>query len=236
MRIKLIAVAFGICFVSCKVPSLVGDVVGSLSQPLPATVGGLQAGKFMESGVPELEEKIRLSVQKKPFTKRSLAKYNKELLQKEQKLEIIDSLDIRPFFYTVEVADKVGLITALNHPENSNLKTFLETTQRNLIVTSMNMFFPSEVAALIDQASEVYLVNNKRSSYSLELLNKDRSRTFIDFKEGTSFGYEFSAFCWREDNRQRPEIAAFRKKGRSCPGETEKNPAKFEREDLFDKL
>src|SRR5690606_8027081 len=106
--------------------------------------------------------------------------------------------------------DKIGLITALNHPENSNLKTFLETIQENLIVTSQNVFFPSEVAASIDQASEVYLLNNKQSSYSLELLNKDRSRTIIDFKEGTSFDYEFLAFCWRENNRRQLEIAAFR--------------------------
>lgn len=238
MRIKLLVVSI-ICLglVSCKMPSLVGDGTGSLpSQPLPGTVGGFQAGKFVEVGVPELKEKIRLSFQKKPFTKRSLGKYNKNKLQKEQKLEIIDSLDIRPFFYKLEIADKIGLITALNQPVNSDLKTFLETTQGNFIVTSSNIFFPPEVSSLIDQASEVYLINNKQSSYSLELLNKDRSRTVIDFKEGTSFDYEFSALCWRENNRHQPEIAAFRRKGRSCPGETEKNPGKFKTEDIFDKM
>src|SRR5690606_40092560 len=107
-------------------------------------------GNYVEVGVPKLEEKIRLSFQKKPFTKRSLGRYNKKVVQKEQQLEIIDSLDIRPFFYKFEIADKIGLITALNHPENSNLKTFLETIQENLIVTSQNVFFPSEVAASID--------------------------------------------------------------------------------------
>ena len=237
MKIKFLVVALCINFVSCKVPSLVGDGAGSLSaQLLPATVGVLQSGNFVESGVPELEEKIRLSVQKKPFTKRSLGKYNKKVLEQKQKLEIIDSLDIRPFFYKIEVADKIGLLTALNHPENFNLRIFLETTQGNLIVSSLNIFFPQEVAALIDQASDVYLIKNKQSSYSLELLNKDRSRTVIDFKEGTSFDYEFSAFCWRENNRQQLEIGAFRKKGKSCSGETEKSPEKFESEDIFDKM
>lgn len=237
MRIKLFAFALCFCFVYCKVLSLTNDDAGSLSsQPLPGTVGVLQSGKFVEAGVPKLEEKIRLSFLKKPFTKRSLRKYNKRVLQKEQELEITDSLDIRPYFYKLEIADKIGLITALNQPENFNLKTFLETTQGNFIVTSSNIFFPPEVAALIDQAVEVYLTNNKQSSYSLELLNKDRSRTIIDFKEGTSFGYEFSAFCWRENNRHQPEIAAFRKKGRSCPGETEKNPGEFENEDIFEKM
>ena len=142
MRIKLVAVIFFFCFVSCKVPSLVDDGARSIpSQPLPGTVGVFQLGKFVETGVPELKEKIRLSFQKKPSTKRNLKTYNNKVHQKEQQLEIIDSLDIRPFFLKIEIVDKIGLITALNHPENSNLKTFLETTEGNLITTSFNKFF-----------------------------------------------------------------------------------------------
>ncbi len=237
MRTKLLVIALCFCFVSCKLSSLVSDGAASpSSRPLPGTVGLMQSGKFLEFGVPELEEKIRLSFQKKPFTKKSLKAYNREVFQKEGELEIIDTLDIRPFFYKLEIADKIGIITALNQPENSDLITFLVTTQENLIVTALNMYFPPEVAALIDQASEVYLISNKQSSYSLELLNKDRSRTVIDFKEGKSFDYVFSAFCWRENNRHQPEIAGFRRKGGSCPGETQKNPGKFESEDIFDKL
>ncbi|MBZ9731337.1 hypothetical protein LB467_16735 [Salegentibacter sp. JZCK2] len=222
---------------SCKVVDFGGNSLKPLaSQPLPGTIGVLQSAEFIEAGVPKLEEKIRLSFQKKLYKKRSLRKHNKKELQKDQRLKIIDSLDLRPYYYKIEIADKIGLIATLNESENKNLKTFLEATQRNVIITSMEIYFPSEVAGLIDQASEIYLVNNKTSSYSLELLNKDRSRNIIDFNEGTSFGYGFSAFCWRENNRRQPEIAAFRKKGRSCPGVTETNPEKLKSEDIFEKL
>lgn len=237
MRINIFAILLFLCFTSCKVGGFGRDTEKPLpSQPLPGTVGVLQSGKFVEAGVPELEDRIRLSFQKKPFTKRSLRAFNKKVLQQEQKLEIRDSLDVKPVYYKIEIADKVGLIAALNNAKNDGLKTFLEATRENLILTSVDIFFPSEVSAHIDQASEVYLVNNKQSSYSLELLNKDRSRNIIDFNEGTSFGYSFSAFCWALNKRNQPEIAAFWKKGRSCPGNTEKNPEKLKKDDLFEKL
>jgi hypothetical protein len=222
---------------SCKVGSFGHDNGIFLpSQSLPGTIVVKQSKNFTEAGFPKLEEKIKLSIQKKLFTKNSIREYNKKVHQNEQKVEIIDSLELKPHHYKLEIADKIGLITALNHIENNNLRTYLQTTQKNLIITSVEVYFPSEVSVLIDKASEIYLVNNKSSSYSLELFNKDRTRSIIDFREGTSFGYGFSAFCWRENNRRQPEVAAFRKKGRSCPGNTEKNPDKFKSEDIFEKL
>lgn len=226
------------CFlVSCKGGYFSHETEKPLSaQAPPGTIGVFQSKNFTEAGYPLLEEKIRLSTQKKPFTKKSLKKYNKKVLNKDQKLEIIDSLDLKPHYYKLEITDKVGLITALNRIENNDLKIYLQTTQKNMMITSVEIYFPSEVSSLIDAASEIYLVNNKKSSYSLELLNKDRTRSIIDFSEGTSFSYGFSALCWRENKRRQPEIAAFRKKGRSCPGNTEKNPDKLKNEDIFEKL
>jgi hypothetical protein len=241
MKKFLFIVLIIISFTSCKVTSFGGDQSKALtSQPLLGTVGSFREGmtstSFVEAGVPQLAEKIRLDVQKKPFQTGSLKKYNLKVLKEEEKLESIDSIDFRPDYFFLEISDKVGLIKALNGQENEDLRNFLEVTQKQVILSSMRIYFPSEISVLIDQASEVYLVNNKKSSYSLELLDKDRSREIIEFSEGTSFGYNFSAFCWGENQRHKAEIAALRERNRSCPGKTKKNPDKVRSKDVFDKL
>lgn len=210
------------------------------SQPFPGMVGvyseDFTSTIFTEAGVPQLDEKIRLSVAKKNFSRSSLRKFNKKVLEKDQKLEIIDSLDVRPLNYIFKLSDKIGLIDALNSPANMSLRNYLQTTDKNVILTSVNIYFPDEIAQAIDNASEIYLINNKKSSYSLELLNKDRSREIIEFTDGISFEYGFSAFCWTENNRRQPVIAAFRGRNGSCPGNTVKDPEKLEKDDVFDKM
>ena len=226
---------------SCKTVSFGDDPSVALSsQPFPGMVGAyskdLTSTNFTEAGVPQLEEKIRLAIAKRNFTRSSLRKFNKKVLKKDQKLEIIDSLDVRPHYYTLGISDKVGLIDALNSPTNTSLRKYLETTNKNVILTSLNIYFPDEIAQAIDNASEIYLVNNKKSSYSLELLKKDRSKEIIEFTDGISFEYSFSAFCWTENNRHQPVIAAFRERNSSCLGKTVKDPEKLKKDDVFDKM
>lgn len=229
------------CFTSCKTVSFGGDPSKALaSQPFPGMVGAysqdLTSVNFTEVGVPQVNEKIRLTATNKNFTGRSLRKFNKKVLKKDQKLEIIDSLDLNPKFYTLEISDKIGLIDALNSPSNASIRTYLKSTDRNVILTSLNIYFPREIAESIDNASEIYLVNNKKSSYSLELLNKDKSREIIEFTDGISFEYGFSAFCWAESNRRQLVITTFRQRNSSCPGNTVKDPQKLKKDDVFDKM
>lgn len=166
---------------SCKTISFGDDPSKALApQSFPGMVGAyaqdLTSANFTAAGVPQLEEKIRLAVVKRNFTRSSLRKFNKKVLSKDQKLEIIDSLDVRPQYYNIGISDKIGLIDALNSPGNTSLRNYLKTTEKNVILTSINIYFPDEIAQAVDSASEIYLVNNKKSSYSLELLNKNRSR------------------------------------------------------------
>ncbi|MCX2839449.1 hypothetical protein OQ279_14960 [Salinimicrobium sp. MT39] len=227
--------------VSCKTVSFGGDSFTDLSsQPFPGMIGAysenLTSSNFKEAGVPHLEEKIRLTVKKGNFTRSSLRKFNKKVLSKDQKLEIIDSLDLRPQYHKFEISDKIGLIDALNSPANTSLRNYLGTNDKNVILTSTNIYFPDEIAQAIDNFSEIYLVNNRKSSYSLELLKKDKSREIIEFSDGVSFEYGFSAFCWAENNRRQPLIAAFRERNSSCPGNTVKDPKKLKKDDVFDKM
>lgn len=194
------------------------------------------SGEFNDAGLPELEEKIKLSVEKIRFSNKSLKEYNRSVLQEDNKLKVVDSLDLKPHFFEMEISDKVGMIEALNNEANKNIRGYLEATGNNSVLTSVFIYFPPEVASAIDNATEVYLINNKKNSYSLELLNSDKSIKVLDFNEGVTFSYVFSDFCWKQNRRRQSVIAALRDKNASCPGNTEKNPEKLRSEDLFEKL
>lgn len=240
MRNCFLLVLLILFITSCRTVSGVGDFNNSLStQPLLGTVGtysnDLISAKFTEVGVPQLDEKIRISIEKKNFNKRSIREYNKKVSNQDQKLVTVDSLDLKPKYYKLQISDKIGLIDALHSPANATLKNYLEATGKNVILTSLSIYFPDEISDSINNASEIYLVNNKKNSFSLEILNKDRTRKIIEFNDGISFGYNFSGFCWGLNHKRQPEIMALREKGSSCPGETRKKPGKLKGKDIFEK-
>lgn len=242
MKVKLLFLLFISCLISsCKIGSIGQEQGKSLtSEPILGTIGifkeDIISRNFTSDGITELDEKIRLTSNFQLFSKSTLKKYNKGILHKEDQLQIIDSLNINPGYSKFEIGDKVGLIKALNSPNNQNLKEYLEITKENQILTGVDIHFPQEITSLIQNATEVYLVNNKKSSYSLELLNRDRTTRIIHFDEGRSFNYYFMGFCWKVNKRGKADIAAFRPIYSSCPGSTLKNPDKIYSEDIFDKL
>lgn len=241
MKINPTYIFLIILLTSCKSSLLDSESLSVLdSEPLIGTIGiyenGVLSGNFTEVGVPNLQEKIRLSIQKEEFSKSSLRKFNRQIGVDENKLEIIDSINVKPHYYIFNLSDKVGFIRELNGSTNNHLRSYLENYGENQIITSVGIYFPPKVSSLLDEASEVYLVNDKKSSYSLQLLNKDKSKTSIEFNEGTPFGFSFSSFCWSADKRYRPVIVAFRERNKSCLGNTKKDPRKVKSQDILDKI
>lgn len=242
MKVKILYLLITSCLIfSCKIGSIGQEQGKSLvSEPVIGSIGifkeDIISGKFTSAGITEMDEKIRLTSNFQLFKKSTIKKYNRGVLHKEDQIQIIDSLNIHPGYFKFEIADKVGLIKALNSYMNQNLKEYLEITKGNQILIGVDIYFPQEITSLIQNATDVYLVNNKKSSYSLELLNRDRTTRIIHFDEGRSFGYYFMSFCWKENKRRKADIAAFRPVNASCPGSTLKNPNKIYSEDIFDKL
>lgn len=195
----------------------------------------LLSSKFNEIGLPEFKGKIKLSVAAQEFNKNRLKDYNSRTVD-AKKLQIIDSINLRPTYFRMSISDKVGFVEALNNPDNDELKEYLAVTKNNVVLTEALIYFPEDIASILNAASEVYLVNDKVSSYSLELLMKDKKIHKIDFRNGTSFGYVFSDVCWKEDYRSKAVVAAISVKGEGCPGNSKKNPDKVYSKDVFDKM
>lgn len=241
MKLKFLFLLLLVCLTSCKLVSIGQESAKTLSsKPMLGTVGSYQddiiSSEFTPAGVPEFEDRIKLSVERVFFTKQTLKHYNAKTLNKEDKLRIVDSLDLKPSYLKLGISDKVGLVNSLNNAKNKDLKNYIEVTRDKTILTSVWIHFPEEFANLLEKAKELYLVNNHKSSYSIEVLNMDNSTQILSFSEGTAFGYNFSGFCWQENYRHEAVIAALREVNGPCPGNTKKNPERVTSKDLFDNL
>jgi len=241
MKLKFFFLLLLVCLTSCKLVSIGQESAKTLtSNPMLGTVGSFQddiiSSSFNEAGAPEFKGKIKLSVEKVFFNKQTLKQYNNKTLNKENVLRIVDSLDLNPSYLKLEISDKVGFMNTLNNAKNKDLKNYIEITRDKTILTSVWMYFPEEFANLLEKAKELYLINNHKSSYSIEVLNMDNTRQILSVKEGTVFGYNFSGFCWTENYKHEAVIAAFREVNEPCPGNTKKNSEKVTSKDLFDNL
>lgn len=240
MRFSLSIILVLLFLTSCKLASFGGTSKSLQLEPILGTVGSfrttLTSDEFVEVGLPVIDKKIRVSFEKDFFTKRELRQYNNKIISDDQKLQIVDSIDFNPSFYRLEISDKVGLISAINSSSNKNLANYIEITADNVIITSVSIYFPPEISGLIDKAAELYLVQGPEDSASLEILGRDGKSSTVGFREGTSFNFEFSAFCWTENYKREVVIAAFRERENPCPGKTEKKAKNASSEDLFEKL
>lgn len=241
MKLKLPFLLLLVCLNSCKLVSIGQERAKTLSSnPMLGTVGSYQddiiSSEFTPSGLPEFDDKIKLSVEKVFFNKQTLKQYNAKTLIEENELRIVDSLDLNPSYLKLEISDKVGMVKAINSAKNKDLKNYIEVTRDKTILTSVWMYVPDKISKIMGNAKELYLINNNKSSYSIEVLNMDNSTQILSFSEGTAFGYNFSGFCWTENYRHEAVIAAFREMNEPCPGNTKKNPEKVTSKDLFDNL
>ena len=210
------------------------------SEPELGAVGnyndGLLKDSFVESGKPEITEKIGLSVNEYEFNRYSLKAYHKKISRESDSLKIVDSIGLNPSYFILGIRDKIGYVDALNNEENSGLNQFLLNTNDNQVVTKIFIYFPPPVSRKVLNGVEVYMAKNHYGGYYIEVLDRDNNREKIYFKDGIAFGFQFSEICWVEDYRGDAKIGALKQGNEPCPGKTKRSPDKFNVDDAFDKI
>lgn len=197
-QIKFILKAFIliviICFLSCcntiqynkktyqKLPEI--GTIGNFKNLL------LEDTQISKTILP-LEKAIVLKKELIEETKRKL--FTKDSLPQETKRSIKFS-----------IIDKIGVINQIN--DNTELLENLKLTSQNKIVTEMKIKFPKTIENTILQADEVYLVQVKESTLSLQLRNNNKVSQTVSFSEGTILGYKASQFCWGKSSRNKIKI------------------------------
>ena len=168
--------------------------------------------------VVSLTEPVRLQVSEVRISKR-------ELFTKEGETKA-DSIHL-----SLEILDKIGLV----HQMNSNLELlkYLKRADGYELVTQVNVYFPAEIRSQITASDEVYLVQNKERTLSLELRNDNVIAGTVEFTQGNITRFKAASFCWGKGDRGRIEIFDLIPSGAACSEDTYRTARKAEKKNEF---
>lgn len=165
------------------------------SLPSLASIGDFKSyvldTSIENSGVLKVSTPIKISVSKISINKRNF------LTKKKQKTEEkLDSTQIK-----LTIIDKLSLLDQIK--DNKDLLTFLKINSSQKIVTDVIIQFPNDIMNTLLEAEEVYLVQNKQTTLSLEIRKNNKRKQLVEFSEGIILNYEASYFCWGALNNQK---------------------------------
>ena len=179
---------------------------------------------FETFGNPKYGNNIKVGVSEKPFTKRIYKKYKKSLKEKNNSN---DSLVLKSTFITLQIENKVAIVSALN---NSNIEVFnyLKKAPNASLVNSL-WFIPTQnCLSLLKESDAVYLKTDKQTKQRLLVYKKGKEIGNIDMSKQLIFGYELSSFCWRTTSKKKIKIATILKEDQNCSNTTKRNPEELE--------
>ncbi len=193
----------------------------STTNPMALGIIGLQkndvlSSDFKVSALPEYKQKIRVGVTAVNFTTTTFEAYQKVSKENRQGVTYVDSLENKPRFVTLELLDRVAIITELQKEYNAQTISYLKGQKAATMVTSVSLSLPKAVIQEITNAEVVFLNNGGYKQYQLSLINAGQIYKTINFAEATIFGYELSYFCWSENDRKQITLSNIIDEKSSC--------------------
>lgn len=181
--------------------------------------------EFNCSGMPSYNQPIKVSVVLVPFNKQTFSLFSKAKAVQSADFSIryVDSLDNKPNFVKLEIADKVTAIQALNHQSNLGVKNYLEHETDAVIISSISMAFNQNDLEDVSKANAVFLIEKGMKNYALQLHQKGGEIKIVTFNQGVVFGFGTSSCCWQANNRHNTNIVDLVSGVRSCPNGTYKS-------------
>ncbi|MDC8005219.1 hypothetical protein POV27_14250 [Aureisphaera galaxeae] len=154
-------------------------------------------------------------------------------LQKVEKRKIFTKKDSLPnskkdsLLVSLEILDKISLVDMLN--KDKEMVRYLKGGNDFGVVTEVTLDLPDNQRRSIASAEEVYLVQNKQKTLSIEVRNGNKVSETIEFSQGNIIAYEASHFCWGTSNGYKVRIMDLVEQGRSCGEDQYKSAKRAER-------
>ena len=105
----------------------------------------------------------------------------------------------------VEILDKLSIVQQINS-DKIGLE-FLKKAEDCSLVTQTTLHFPKNIINSFEDSDEVYLVQNKTKTLSIELRKNNKKFRTLEFAEGSITDVKTSTFCWGQNKRR--EIVIF---------------------------
>ena len=183
---------------------LVSGIGIGVAQSNDATLGALveQSHRLLYTEVNavaliQLQEPIKVAIRQHSFTKKTYKTF-KAYNNAKVIINYIDSLDTKPSYLSISLADKTALLKAINQNNNTANKALLQTNSKIKLVTTVKMALNANELKTVLEAEEVFLQAYGKKSYGLGIYNKGNKMAVIPLVRGIIFNVETSNFCWQE--------------------------------------
>ena len=187
--------------------------------------------EFNNSAIPKYSTPLKVSVIPVPFCKKTYKAFKKaQALQAPNfSINYIDSLKKKPRYIKLSIADKVGLISALNNTENHNIKKYLSHNDTANVLTNISISFNQNDLNTIASADAVFLIEKGLKNYVLQLYTNGVKTQTLAFNQGIVFAYSTSNCCWQENERHQLNIVDLTIATKNCPNKTYKSAKRAEK-------
>ncbi|GAB5400863.1 MAG: hypothetical protein Aureis2KO_24480 [Aureisphaera sp.] len=165
----------------------------------------------------DLETPLRLMAVQKKVSKRKIFTKKDSLPHTKKDSSLV----------SLEILDKIAMVDILN--KDKELVRYLKGGSSFGVVTGITIHFPEALRGSIAKAEELYLVQNKEKTLSIEIRNQNKVAQTIEFSQGKIVSYEASHFCWGTSNGYKVRIMDLVEQGSSCGEDQYKSAKRAER-------
>jgi hypothetical protein len=192
-------------------------------------LGSIGSGKksmlqnaFNPSAVPAYKTPIKVKATPINFNKRSFKLFTKakDLQSADVSIRYVDSIPKKPNYLRLSIADKVGLIKALNDRQNQNIKTYLSINKHANVLTDLSIAVNDQDFEDITKADGILLTESGAKTYALHLYKGNKKARKINFNQGVIFEYKAAYCCWQENYKHQLQIVDLVNSYNSCPNKT----------------
>lgn len=190
--------------------------------PEIGTIGVFEKYVFQKINNPKtilkIDTPIRLDIQNIEIKKINFFK-NKDSLTRKKKDSILVKL---------KVVDELSLVQQIN--KNKELLNYLKRTNDNTVVTEVTINYPNVILSKLKNADELYLVQNKEKTLSIQLRKNNKILDPIEFSSGKIVNYKVSNFCWGSSSKYgKVKIISLTGNNTRCNADTYNSPKRAER-------
>lgn len=153
----------------------------------------------------------------------------RDIFRKKDSLGLTKGLDSS--LVSIEILDKFSMLQQIN--ADKELLKYLEKSDGYKLVSEVILNFPTSTLKTILNSEEAYLVQNKQKTLSIELRNKNKLITTVEFNDGKIIDFSTSEFCWGLNKRKVIEIFDLVPNGSNCSSGLFKSAKKVKKKNEF---
>ena len=238
MKYSYSTLLFLVVFSACAPTKRLQTVISEI--PCVGSIGSVEkrlfSKEFKKVGESRISGPISVSIQSMAFTKATFNSYkrHRETLAKPMMGIRNDTLETVPRYFQLKISDFVTLKEYLNNGDNQGLRNYLEDDRDIRMLTGISFVPLMADKQVLQEADHVYLAQQD-GRLILEAHNGMDNKK-INMKTLEVFDFETATFCWKENKRNKVEIAVIATDGQPCPRGTEKKAYKLDETKQYLKL